>query len=158
MAISKQARRNAAKKQQRTEIDKRGGFTNNILDLSSYSNVKWLKITKDNANERKKFELDIIPFVVSIDNHPKGVEKDYFYYKCDYWQHRHVGPGDESVLCRKLTLGLECPVCERYDILVAEHGKKFKAAKDIKPQHRCIYNVIDLLNTDDSIFLLDFSF
>ncbi|HQE50455.1 MAG TPA: hypothetical protein PKV93_14025, partial [Fervidobacterium sp.] len=66
---------------------------------------------------RTRVELDIIPYVITCDNHP-DIDEEYgipvkgdLWYKRPYWLHRGVGPDNRSVVC-PTSVGKPCPICE----------------------------------------------
>ena len=63
-------------------------------------------------------KLDIIPYEVTIENHPDLdpestdiAQKGMGWYKRPIWVHGNIGTSRESLLCPK-TIGEKCPICE----------------------------------------------
>ena len=101
--------------------------------------------------------LDIIPYVVSVDNHPEGIDKG------DIWQvrtilvHYGVGPEEKTYLCRK-TIGKRCPICEYAAKLRKTGEADEETLKSLKPSKRDLYNVIDTEDRDKGIQLWEHSY
>jgi len=97
---------------------------------------------------RTRVELDIIPYVVTYDNHPDKDEeyriavKGELWYKRPYWLHRSVGPDNQSVVCPS-SVGKPCPICE-YRAQLLKDGVKWDddTVKALKPSMRNLYVVI----------------
>lgn len=92
-------------------------------------------------------EIDILPYVVKTNKHPKLKSGDYD-YKLDIWVHRFVGDGDASVVCLKQTYNKPCPICEEYKKMIAsdEYNRNDDEVKRLLPKRRVLYNVVDLLD------------
>jgi len=88
------------------------------------SGFGYLNLPKDFPVYKEKVgtcELDIIPYIVSDNNHPDGDEdnpdsalKGNQWYRRPIWIHRNVGAENETVICPK-TDGKKCPICETRD-------------------------------------------
>lgn len=97
---------------------------------------------------RTRVEIDIIPYVVTCDNHPDKDEeygiavKGELWYKRPYWLHRGVGPNNQSVVCPS-SVGKPCPICE-YRAQLLKDGAKWDddTVKALKPSMRNLYVVI----------------
>jgi hypothetical protein len=97
---------------------------------------------------RTRVELDIIPYVVTCDNHPDRDEeygiavKGELWYKRPYWLHRGVGPDNQSVVCPS-SVGKPCPICE-YRAQLLKEGARWDddTVKALKPSMRNLYVVI----------------
>lgn len=107
---------------------------------------KGVNIFKEEPKTR--VELDIIPYVVTCDNHPDKDEeygiaiKGELWYKRPYWLHRGVGPDNQSVVCPS-SVGKPCPICE-YRAQLLKDGAKWDddTVKALKPSMRNLYVVI----------------
>jgi len=105
---------------------------------------------------RTRVELDIIPYVVTCDNHPDRDEeygiavKGELWYKRPYWIHRGVGPDNQSVVCPS-SVGKPCPICE-YRAQLLKDGVKWDddTVKALKPSMRNLYVVIPKNNKNYS--------
>jgi len=104
------------------------------------------------------FRLDVIPYQVSVGNHPE-VKKGELWYQRTYYVHFGLGDdGKQSGICPK-TIGKPCPVCEMYKELVSSDDEDDReAAKKIKPKERELYNVIDLDDQDSGVQIFEYSF
>ena len=97
---------------------------------------------------RTRIELDVIPYVVTGDNHPDKDEeyaiavKGELWYKRPYWLHRGVGPDNQSVVCPS-SVGKPCPICE-YRAQLLKDGARWDddTVKALKPSMRNLYVVI----------------
>ena len=97
---------------------------------------------------RTRVELDVIPYVVTGDNHPDKDEeygiavKGELWYKRPYWLHRGVGPDNQSVVCPS-SVGKPCPICE-YRAQLLKDGARWDedTVKALKPSMRNLYVVI----------------
>jgi hypothetical protein len=115
---------------------------------------KGVNIFKEEPKTR--VELDIIPYVVTCDNHPDRDEeysiaiKGELWYKRPYWLHRGVGPDNQSVVCPS-SVGKPCPICE-YRAQLLKDGAKWDddTVKALKPSMRNLYVVIPKNNKNYS--------
>ena len=105
---------------------------------------------------RTRVELDIIPYVITCDNHP-DIDEEYgipvkgdLWYKRPYWLHRGVGPDNRSVVC-PTSVGKPCPICE-YRAQLLKDGAKWDddTVKALKPSMRNLYIVIPKNNKNYS--------
>lgn len=105
---------------------------------------------------RTRVELDIMPYVVTCDNHPDRDEeygiavKGELWYKRPYWLHRGVGPDNQSIVCPS-SIGKPCPICE-YRAQLLKEGAKWDddTVKALKPSMRNLYVVIPKNNKNYS--------
>lgn len=105
---------------------------------------------------RTRVELDIIPYVVTCDNHPDKDEeygiavKGELWYKRPYWLHRGIGPDNQSVVCPS-SVGKPCPICE-YRAQLLKEGAKWDddTVRALKPSMRNLYVVIPKNNKNYS--------
>lgn len=97
------------------------------------------------APQEGRNRISIVPYTIKTDKHPlvknKTLEIGDMDYVMDIWEHRGVGPGQDSVLCLKHTYGKPCPICEEAARLKKE-GKEDEA-KALKARRRVYYNVFD---------------
>jgi len=70
----------------------------------------------------KRMEIGIVPYKVSVGNHPDQVNKGDKWYRKPFKIHRNVGIENKTVVCPK-SFGLACPICE-------EVSRLYKQAKD----------------------------
>lgn len=151
--LSKKERREALRKRQQDNINNRekGGTGKGILDLSDYDKVEFYKPKKGRGS------IDLLMYEVSTDNHPQGIKPGYPDYLLDVWVHRFVGPDEVSIICLKKTFGKPCPICDEASNMKIS-GADEDTIKQLQPQRRCIYNVIDLDNEDKGIQLFEISY
>lgn len=104
------------------------------------------------------FNIDIIPYTVSVNNHPEAKKGEQWYQRT-YFVHFGLGDdGKQSGICPK-TVGKPCPVCEMYKELVSSDDEEDReAAKKIKPKERELFNIIDLDNQDAGVQIFEYSF
>jgi len=90
--------------------------------------------------------LDILPYIITDDNHPDKSEKDGIALKGSQWYkrpilvHGNVGADNESVLCLK-SFGKKCPICEYRDMRMKEGAEKDETDA-MRPKKRDLYIVI----------------
>lgn len=102
--------------------------------------------------------IDVIPYRITVDNHPIGASKGEEWYQRTIYVHYNVGPEEKTYLCRK-TIDQRCPICEH----AAKLRKKVREEDEeiinaLKPKERELYNVIDLDNPDEGIQLFEMSY
>jgi len=119
------------------EAPKRGqGGSLNLPD-----GVEWFE-------EKKRIKIDILPYEVSVPNHPDGVEPGELWYKMPYKIHFNIGSDNSAFVCPG-TFRKKCPICEYR----AQLARKADADEDIlaalKPKDRVLYNVISRQRDDD---------
>ena len=92
--------------------------------------------------------LDILPYQVTIDNHPdRDVDKEIaveesLWYKLPFKVHRNVGVDNDTIAC-PTTFGKKCPICEyRKERKDAEASSE--EIKLLYPKTRCLYVVIPI--------------
>jgi hypothetical protein len=119
-----------------------------------------LKMYKEGAGKKK---LDIIPYIVSAENHGDFVDGDPDsaivgepWYRKPFKTHRGVGPDNESLIC-PTSIGKKCPICEERKRQLND-GVDYKEAEK-KPQNRSLYLVVPIADKDydDTIHLWDIS-
>lgn len=89
--------------------------------------------------------ISIVPYTIKTDKHPlvknKTLEVGDMDYVMDVWEHRGIGPNQDSVLCLKGTYGKPCPICEEASRLKKE-GKEDES-RALRAKRRVYYNVFD---------------
>ncbi len=98
-----------------------------------------------------KSKIDIIPYIVSVDNHPDANQDNENgkegnpWYKHPIYIHRNVGAENKSIVCPK-TIGKKCPLCEERARQFAEGMDK----DDVVPKAslRNLYVVIPIGHDD----------
>jgi hypothetical protein len=107
---------------------------------------KGISVFKEEPGSR--VSLDIMPYEVTIPNHPDR-DDEYgialpgeLWYKRPYFIHRNIGPENQSVVC-PTSIGQKCPICEHRAQLLKEGADwNDDAVKALKPQMRNLYVVI----------------
>lgn len=117
---------------------------------------KGKEITRYKAKVKKN-KMDIIPYIIATDHHPKGMKKGYDSYVLDLWVHYGVGPMEDTFICLKNTYRKPCPICEERARLLKTKGYDIDVANSLKPKRRVMYNVIDLMGNSDEIQLFEVS-
>lgn len=93
-----------------------------------------------------RVRLDILPYVVTDENHPDRDDENgialpgELWYKRPYKLHRGVGVENASVVC-PTSFGKPCPICEYRARLLKEGGDKATIAA-LKPSLRNLYVVV----------------
>jgi len=107
---------------------------------------------------QKVVKIDIIPYVVSIPNHPDGAEPGELYWVMPYKMHSSIGSDDKTFVCPR-TWGEKCPICEYRAQLIRED---YDANKDLidqlKARDRMLLQVIDVDDRAAGIQLWDVSY
>lgn len=104
--------------------------------------------------------LDILPYEVTIANHPDKdkIEVGDLWYKFPYRYHRNVGVNRNSEVCPR-TFGKPCPICDHRDSLLNSKDPDKDEIYALKPAWRVLYNVRALTGKDkDKIVVWDFSY
>ncbi len=107
---------------------------------------KGLQVFKEEPKTR--VSLDIMPYEVTINNHPDRDEEyeiavpGTLWYKRPYWLHRNIGPNNDSIVC-PTTAGQKCPICE-YRAQLMKDGADWNddSVKALRPSMRNLYVVI----------------
>lgn len=105
---------------------------------------------------KKHASLDIIPFAVSVDNHPEDVPKGELWYQRTVFVHYGVGAEEKSYLCPK-TNKKKCPICEQRAALLKDPNADEEIVKSLKPKERELFNVYDREDPDKGVQLWDIS-
>jgi hypothetical protein len=101
------------------------------------------------------YSLDVIPYKVSVSNHPEA-EKGELWYQRTIWVHFSIN--NKSYLCPR-TINKPCPICEQVkDLYNSDDQADRKLAGDIKAKERELYNVIDLDDQDKGVQLFNISY
>jgi len=100
--------------------------------------------------------FDILPYRVTVKNHPKQIEVGGLWYQRNFSIHRNVGVDKNSYVCPRSVQKGNCPICEAYADAVKNQDEE--TAKALKPSDRTLFNVIDTKNKDGSICILNYSY
>lgn len=107
---------------------------------------KGVPVFKEEPGSR--VNLDILPYIVTAENHPDR-DDEYgvaitgdFWYRRPFWIHRNIGPENKTVVCPS-SIGQKCPICE-YRAQMLKDGADWNddAVRAIKPSARNLYYVI----------------
>lgn len=140
----KRARGNMAKNVRKTaDKRKQGARAINAPSGTSFMEVK---------GGTQRFR--VVPYEVSVKKHPQGIEPGDFWYEKLYGIHYKIGPGEQTVICPKKTIGAPCPICEEYSRLQKDPDIDDDVKKQFKPRVRQLFNVF----IKDEVQLLDHSF
>lgn len=131
----------------------------NIKKKQEGTSTKYINIEKAKWYKPKRnVIIDIIPYIVSISNHPDGVEKGEMWWVMPYKQHNNIGSDEKSYVCLK-TFGEDCPVCEdRAKLLKKGYDENKEIIDALKPKDRMLLQLIDTEDRDKGIQLMDISY
>lgn len=134
----------------------KGAVSRNAEKQNRGSQYGYLRLPKGinmfKEEPKTRVELDIIPYVVTCDNHPDRDEeygiavKGELWYKRPFWLHRGVGSDNQSIVCPS-SVGKPCPICE-YRAQLLKDGAEWDddTVKALKPSMRNLYVVIPKKN------------
>lgn len=133
---------------------KKGRFSGKIKNAierkaARRSNFGYLKLPKGISlfkEEEGKVKLDIIPYIVSSNNHPdkeSGAEKGEQWFCLPFKIHRNIGSDNDKVVC-PTTFGKKCPICEYRAKLLRSGNAKKEETDALRPSNRVLYNVIPI--------------
>lgn len=105
---------------------------------------------------KKHANLDVVPYAVSVDNHPESVPKGEYWYQRTVFVHYNVGMEEKSYLCLK-TIKKKCPICEQRSLLLKDANADEDLVKSLRPKERELYNVYDRDDPDKGVQLWDIS-
>lgn len=100
--------------------------------------------------------IDILPYEVSINNHPAGIEPGQLFQQLKFKVHYGVGSEDKTVLC-PTTFGKKCPICERRIELFKDVNADEEELKELKAKDRVVFNIIDLDDEEAGVQIFEFS-
>lgn len=110
------------------------------------SGIQWMTLPEDFDNKDGFFEhkkgnnkVVILPYEVSIKNHPEGLEAGDLWYERSVSIHYGLGASNKSVVCPR-TFNKKCPVCEAAGE-AWESGEE-DDARQMWPKRRQIFNVL----------------
>lgn len=124
--------REAMRRAIENDLRPRGG--GKLFNLPADKKVKSWEGPKGNET----YYLDILPYVVSIPNHP-FVKQGDLWYRNDVYVHWGIGPTKSWYVC-PLTVNKRCPICEHREELRKE-GADEKIIKDLYFKRKQIFNL-----------------
>jgi len=139
----KTAAQRTKERAQRREGHNRGSSAFKLPDDANFLELK------------KKMRLDVLPYRVTVDNHPDA-KKGELWYERTFHIHRGIGPEQQTVICLK-TIGKKCPICEEWIKLRRDPDAEEDVVKALKPSERQAFNVIDLDNPKKGVQLFTIS-
>ena len=104
-----------------------------------------MKVWKETEGKHK---FDIIPYVVSVKNHPDKNEeegiavKNSLWYRRPFKVHANVGANNDVVVCPS-TFGKPCPICD-YKKKRQEEGADWEEIKQYNAKDRSLYCIIPI--------------
>jgi len=104
----------------------------------------------------QEYELDFLPYEVTIKNHPEGLNPGDLWYKRDIKVHYNIGAEEKSYICPR-TIGLPCPICEAHKVLAKDPSATEEEVKALQPKDRTIFQVIDLSDESGTVQLFEYS-
>lgn len=115
--------------------------------------VKFLKIKQECT-----LTLSVIPYEAKVTS--KFAKKGDIVSERTYHMHRNIGPDEERVICPKTTVGSNhpCPICEYRAKLAKRPNADEKTLKDLAPQERQLFRVINRKDRDAGIQIFDMSY
>jgi len=148
---------------------KKGRFSGKIKGAiakkaSTRGNYGYLKLPKGisifKEDPKKRLMMDIIPYIVSVNNHPdkeNGAEKGEQWYYRPFKIHRNIGADNEAVVCLT-SIGKKCPICEYRAKLMKQGNADKKETDAIRPSSRALYNIKPKdKKAEDAIHIWDIS-
>jgi len=124
-----------------------GGRGSSVINSSKLPEGAFFKVKEG------KQTIDIIPYIVTTDKHPK-LSKGNIDYLLDVWVHRSVGAGEDSFICLKKNYKKACPICEEMEQLIAD-GQDDDVVNALKPKRRVFYNIKDAGSDKDEIQIFE---
>lgn len=100
-----------------------------------------------NVDGGSRVKLDIMPYVVQMENHPDRYDDEgiaapgELWYKLPFKIHRNIGVDNDAVVCPR-SFGKPCPICEYREKRLKEGANwKDDEIKEIKASQRNLYVV-----------------
>jgi hypothetical protein len=110
------------------------------------ANQQWFKLPKNVRewvpDKPGKYNINIVPYVVSDKAHPDGVDEGVLWYKRPFSIHRNVGPSNLSIVC-PASIGHKCPICEEKASLAKNWQENKDQIQAISAQKFMAYPIID---------------
>lgn len=105
---------------------------------------------------KKHASLDIIPYTISVDNHPEDVPKGELWYQRTVFVHYGVGPEEKSYLCLK-TIKKKCPICTHRSQMMNDPSADEEVIKQLRSKERELFNVYDREDGEKGVQFWDIS-
>lgn len=103
------------------------------------------------------FNLDFLPYRVTVDTHPE-VDEGEFWYQRTFFVHYGIGSDSNAFICPK-TIKKPCPICDHVkELFNSDNDEDVELAKNIKAKERELYNVINLDDQDKGVQLFEYSY
>lgn len=106
--------------------------------------------------EKGTMSIDILPYVVSVDNHPV-VSKGDMWYERTIQVHNAIGAEEKAYICLK-TIGKRCPICDARAAMMKDANADEEIIKALKPKDRQVFNIIDTADKDGKVQLWEVSY
>ena len=90
--------------------------------------------------KQEKYTLDILPYRVTVKNHPRGISPGDTWFECTYRQHSGVGADNDRYICPQ-TVGKRCPICEYRAKLISKGVRDKAMLGDLRAKERQLFNV-----------------
>jgi len=100
--------------------------------------------------------LDIMPYEITVDNHPKAKRGKYWFERTIY-VHFAIGPEEVNVLCPQ-TIAEPCPICKLQKRIYKDPQGDEDVAKALRAKRRELYNVIDTEEDEVVVQVLEISY
>lgn len=133
---SKRTRVSPQKVKENAERGSRGQWLNLPDGVESWSPEK-----------EGRYKFDVVPYEVTVDNHPDDVRKGSIWYKREILVHYNVGGTQTSVVC-PTCVGQKCPICPDFIRLKKKYGNEpskseADAINGLKPKKVLVMNILD---------------
>lgn len=107
------------------------------------------------------YRIDILPYEpktppMYMKEEMKAAGTD-LWWEYMYHVHKPTAPGQNAFVCLRETFGKPCPICEYRGKLDKNDPDDAKLIKQLTPQQRQLFNVIDLANRDKGVQIFDSS-
>ena len=122
-------------------------------DFGSYYTQSVKTFSPDISNGAARCRLDVVPYKVTVDDHPEEVPKGMTWFRRIFRVHKNQGPESQTVVC-PTTVGLPCPICALRAKKLRE-GLSREEVSHLKWSEREIYNVIDKDNKFEGVQILN---
>lgn len=145
----------------------RGKVSRNVekqkQDASSYGYLNMPKDVEILKLDGGRIQLDIMPYIVSDENHPDRDDKleiavpGELWYKRPFRIHRSIGSGNDSFVC-PTSINKKCPICE-YRTKRMKEGADKEETDALKASLRNLYVVIPINHKelDEKPYIWDIS-